>query len=388
MTTENNRYTILALCSATFLYYHANRVFISPILPLIRDEYHLSYSQVGWVAAAYEIGFAATLILSGYLGDRYRRKMLIIFGLFLSIIAMFLVGQVKGFYTLLILRMLAGIGFSTYFSSGFALIAEYFNTKERGKAVGIHSSGSSAGRFVGPLVAGIVANSFGWKWSFYVLGVYAFLVLISFTVLVKHEISHKTVEDTRGSIKEFLEIIKNRIFISLCVIFIFSMTYLLSGSIYIPVYLVAVMGMNVKTAGILGSIPHAFAIISGPLIGTLSDKIGRQRTLILIFGIASILMYLFILSQSIIITVILLVALGFVLHTSNPVLFTYVTEIVPPRARGMVIGLFNTVGIVSGSIALVLSGKIADLAGVVYIFYFIILITLGGLASSIILLKK
>jgi len=101
------------------------RIGISPLLPPILEEFHLTYSQVGLLAMAIYISYALMQFPAGYLGDRLGRRNLLLLGIFGWTGITFLTGFCATFSSLFGLRLLTGFFQGTYFGNERPLVAYY-----------------------------------------------------------------------------------------------------------------------------------------------------------------------------------------------------------------------------------------------------------------------
>ena len=87
ISRSEHRYHVLIVCTLAFCLFHAARQLIPATLPLIEEEFGLSYTMSGLAAAGYEIGYGSSVVVGAYLANIYGRKNVILPGIFLSIIS-------------------------------------------------------------------------------------------------------------------------------------------------------------------------------------------------------------------------------------------------------------------------------------------------------------
>src|SRR5258707_5722394 len=141
---------------------------VNVALPDIREELNASLSSLQWVVDAYSLTLAAFLLTAGSLGDRLGRRRVFSLGFAIFTFASFLCG-IAGDPTLLNLaRGLQGIGGAGMFATSLALIGQEFHGKDRATAFGVWGATIGGAVAVGPLVGGVITESFGWEWIFFV----------------------------------------------------------------------------------------------------------------------------------------------------------------------------------------------------------------------------
>lgn len=158
---------------------YIDRVCISVAKDPISETLGLNDKQMGWVLAAFSLGYAFFQTPSGMMADRFgpRRVLAAIVSLWSTFTA--LTGFASNFISLLVIRFLFGAGEAGAFPGMSRAIFSWIPLKERGLVTGVNFSGSRLGAaFALPFVAWLI-NDFGWRNSFFILGaiglVWAFL---------------------------------------------------------------------------------------------------------------------------------------------------------------------------------------------------------------------
>src|SRR5919109_2248913 len=160
-------WTLLAVCVATFMLLLDITV-VNVALPDIQRDLDASLSSLQWVVDAYSLTLAAFLLTAGSFADRIGRRRVFSVGFTVFTLASFLCG-VSGDATLLNLaRGLQGVGGAAMFATSLALIAQEFQGRERGTAIGAWGATIGGAVAVGPLVGGALTEGFGWEWIFFV----------------------------------------------------------------------------------------------------------------------------------------------------------------------------------------------------------------------------
>jgi EmrB/QacA subfamily drug resistance transporter len=164
---ERKWWTLIAVCVATFMLLLDITV-VNVALPDIQSDLNASLSSLQWVVDAYSLTLAAFLLTAGSLADRIGRRNVFVAGFAIFTLASFLCG-ISGDATLLNLaRGLQGVGGAAMFATSLALIAQEFEGRERGNAIGIWGATIGGAVAVGPLVGGVVTEGLGWEWIFFV----------------------------------------------------------------------------------------------------------------------------------------------------------------------------------------------------------------------------
>jgi len=164
---ERKWWTLVLVSIATFMLL-LDVTIVNVALPDIQRELHASLSSVQWVVDAYSLMLAAFLLTAGSLGDRLGRRRVFTIGFGIFTFASFLCGISDDPTLLNFARGLQGIGGAGMFATSLALIGQEFHGKDRATAFGVWGAVVGGAVAVGPLVGGVITQSFGWEWIFFV----------------------------------------------------------------------------------------------------------------------------------------------------------------------------------------------------------------------------
>lgn len=136
-------------------------------LPTIRRELNAG-ENVEWIVLSYLLVTTSTLLIMGRLSDMFGRKTIYISGFSVFVIGSFLCGLSWDIWSLVVFRLVQGLGASMMFAIGPAIISDTFLPHERGRALGLVGTVVAAGSSTGPVVGGLLLEHFGWQSIFYV----------------------------------------------------------------------------------------------------------------------------------------------------------------------------------------------------------------------------
>lgn len=142
---------------------------------LLSGQLQLSPKQMGVLLSSFYFTYVLAMIPAGYLAERYGAKSILAAGFAVWSIATLLTGVCSGFITLLLCRLLLGIGESATFPSMSKLLASTSPPEQLGRANGIASVGYLLGPAVGTLIGGAIMVRYGWRPSFLLFGGMALL---------------------------------------------------------------------------------------------------------------------------------------------------------------------------------------------------------------------
>ncbi|HEX4307685.1 MAG TPA: MFS transporter [Solirubrobacterales bacterium] len=164
---ERKWWTLVLVSVATFMLL-LDVTIVNVALPDIQRSLHASLSSLQWVVDAYSLMLASFLLTAGSLGDRLGRRRVFTIGFGVFTFASFLCGISDSPTMLNLFRGLQGIGGAGMFATALALIGQEFQGKERATAFGVWGATVGGAVAVGPLIGGVITESFGWEWIFFV----------------------------------------------------------------------------------------------------------------------------------------------------------------------------------------------------------------------------
>ena len=165
------RNRVMGLLSLLMVITYLDRVCISVAGPRIQDALRIGPEGWGWVTGIFTLSYALFEIPSGALGDRIGpRKVLTRIVLWWSAFTS-LTGLAMGYYPLLAIRFLFGMGEAGAFPNASVVVARWFPVRERARAFGIILMASQLGGAIAPLLVVPIQIRYGWRASFYVFGI-------------------------------------------------------------------------------------------------------------------------------------------------------------------------------------------------------------------------
>lgn len=173
-------WTLGAVCVAVFMLLLDITV-VNVALPDIQRSLDASLSDLQWVVDAYSLTLAALLLTAGSLADRLGRRRIFATGLVLFTLASIGCGLAGSPLVLNLARGVQGIGGAAMFATSLALIASTYQGRARGIALSVWGATIGVAVAIGPLVGGLLTETLGWEWIFFVnvpIGIGAVLVTL------------------------------------------------------------------------------------------------------------------------------------------------------------------------------------------------------------------
>jgi len=284
---EKHASLTLTLLSLSHAMNHVYQLTITVLLPLIKEEYGLTYFMTGVLGSVQLLPYSLLQVLFGYLSGRFSRKKIVISGFIITALAFLAMGFRTNIFIFSVLLFIAGIGGSTYHPNGVPLLSEFYKDK-MGQASGFHQTGGSIGSLILPLLAAPLAYIFNWRVTLTILtipGLILALVLWRFLPEPTLTIEDKKVTQGKEDRKTILKKIRPSIILILAAaIFVSGQRGIDSIS---TLYFTSMRSMNIVEAGFFFSMFKIAGLFSSPLTGRLSDSFGRTKVLILLIGVAS-----------------------------------------------------------------------------------------------------
>ena len=169
--------TLFALFWANFFNF-LDRQVIAALAPLIKATWHLTDTQVGLLATAFEVTYALAPVPIALLGDRWLRRRVVALALAICGGAMALAGAAGSFAMLLLGRAGLGLGEAGYGPSALAWLGDLFPPSHRSRMVGIHDLALMLGSAAGYALGGVLGQALGWRPVFWLVALPGFLLAL------------------------------------------------------------------------------------------------------------------------------------------------------------------------------------------------------------------
>jgi EmrB/QacA subfamily drug resistance transporter len=172
---------------------------VNVALPTLAREFGVSSTDIEWVSVAYLLALAAIIPAAGWLGDRFGTKRMFFIALAIFVIASGLCGAAPNLLSLVVFRVLQGLGAGLITPIGSAMLFRAFPLEQRSTAtVGVLSVAVVAPA-IGPVLGGILVDNTSWRWIFYVnLPIGALGLVLALLWLREERLETESRLDVRG----------------------------------------------------------------------------------------------------------------------------------------------------------------------------------------------
>jgi MFS family permease len=345
------------------------------MLPFFAADLGLSLTEVGILIGLRSVTSTLINLPGGMIVDLVgRRKLVMVLAIAWAGLPYLFLGLTTNFLIIAALMAIVGVGNLLYHPAALSSLSELYPTR-RGFATAMHSLGASCGDTLAPVVAGLALTWFTWR-ELSIANVIPGLVMAAIFWYAMRGVhlqraagtAKMTAQDyMRGACKLFRDPDMLKI-------------ALLGGarsmsqsalSTFLPIYLATTAGLSAALVGAYMAVVQGAGIVSGPLSGSLSDRIGRRPLIAAGMVSSSILLIALMALRIEWLFVFILALIGFFLYSTQPVLNAWALDIAPPELGGTSIGILFASQSLLGGLAPVIGGMLADAYGLEAAFYFI-----------------
>jgi MFS family permease len=356
---------------------YADRQAINAVFPLLKLEFALTDFQLGLLGSAFMVVYALAAPFAGFLVDLASRRVLIASGLAFWSLICAATGVAGSFRQLLYFRAAEGLGESFYFPASMTILADYHAPSTRSRAMSIHQTSVYVGTAGGMVLAGILAERFGWRLPFWVLGIagMAFAAWIATQIVEPARGQSETKKDPDlgddllppeppNFARNLVEIVTNPASAALLSVFIGANFVAAVFLTWLPSFIGRKFGLGLAAASLTSTVWPLASLIGALLGGYVADRASARtggRIRVQAFGL--LVAAPFVLATTRADTIWLVVAaslgLGLCKGVYDANIFASLYDVVRPSLRGTAAGLMNTVGWTGGFVAPVAIGRLS-----------------------------
>jgi len=259
--------TVVLLVALNLLNYLDRYILSGEVLP-IQHEFHATDQQMGALGTAFFLVYMLAAPTTGWLGDRYRRKPLIVSGALLWSLATLAAIWVHSYLTLYMRQAVVGIGEATFCIFAPAVISDFYPERERNRVLSIFYVAIPVGAALGYLAGGQIGSQWGWRAPFLICALPGFIAAALYGAI--------GVEPERGASDRIganynratvLGLFRNSGFLT-ATFGLAALTFAMGGiSWWVPEFLRRVGGMSMGRASLTVGASTVINGIAGTLIG-------------------------------------------------------------------------------------------------------------------------
>jgi len=352
---------VVAAVSAAHFVSHYYIILLAPMMPFVRAEYGVTYTQIGFAFAAFNVVSAVLQTPAGFVVDRLGARRLLIGGLLLGAVAFIAAGLVNSFWFLVAMFGLAGVANTVYHPADYALLSQHVPARSIGQAFSVHTFAGMLGAAVAPFSLLFMQDVWGWRGAFVGAGILG-LVAAALLALTKEGPAGRHVplpaETDQSAWRLLLSgpIVLNLVFFMLIAITNAGL------SNYSVVALGVLHGTPVATAN---TALTGFLMLSaiGVLMGGLLVARTSRHGLVTALGLAAMALFTFTVGQvdfGAVMLVVMMSLAGLAAGIISPSRDMIVREVTPPGSFGKVFGFVTTGFNIGGIVAPLIFGPLMD----------------------------
>jgi MFS family permease len=380
LTLTSYQYRLLAVLALINFVNFADRQAIPPLVPLIRDEFGLTSTQISYLQVALQAVLALSSIPFGFFADRFNRSRIIAGGVIFWSFATIFTSHVHTFAMLLLARAFVGIGEAAYAPAAQSMISGAYPQEDRARAQSIFAAGMLIGGTAGQAIGGIVGQWLGWRAVFYAIGIPG--LLLSFVTLGLAE----PPRGPRSEVVPLTRLLRVPAFLTLIVsgvmITFASVAFITWGTDFVVRY----KDFSLKEAGVsLGPtllVSGLFGVLGGGFVADLLQKrfaFGRILTVACGFLIAAPFALWAITSEDKHQIVAAFFIAGFFMSWYHGPLTAVIHDMMPRRAHASSVGVYMfATQLFGGILGPYVVGRLDDLADLILGLQVAVVVMVGG----------
>jgi MFS transporter, Spinster family, sphingosine-1-phosphate transporter len=373
---DRRKWKVLAFLVAAGALNYADRTAITSVFPLLRRDLAISDVGLAAIGSLFLWSYAFASPVAGIIADRVSRSRLIA----ISLVAWSLVTAATGLVTnssqLFTIRVLLGLSECLYLPAALGLLADYHGPNTRATALGFHSGALTMGMVAGSTVSGFLADRFGWRPCFLILGMVG-VILATVAAMWLRDAPVSLPDATAAEpLRTTLSALAATP--SYGIVLIEAGLIALSTWVFVnwlPLYFRETYGITLAAAGFSGT----FALTAGATLGVLvggyvSDRVARsgaRRRLLmlsLLYTLSAPILLVFLIHPAIGVLGFAILAHGFVRSLGSVNELPLLCELLPAHRRGTAFGLLNALNTFIGGSGVFLSGMLMGRFGLTQIF--------------------
>ena len=381
---ENTVFAILIAISVSHLLNDTIQSVIPAIYPILKDSFHLSFTQIGLITLTFQLTASLLQPFVGLYTDHRPQPYSLAAGMGFTLIGLLVLSRASNFPMILCSAALVGMG-SSVFHPEASRLARMASGGRHGFAQSIFQVGGNAGTSLGPLLAALIIvprgqHSVGW---FSVVALVAIIVLANVGHWYKQNLFRLKVSAHAKEREGFPEMSRTKIVWALAVLIALMFSkffYLASMTSYFTFYLIGKFHLSVQEAQ-LHLFLFLFSVAAGTIIGGhLGDRFGRKYVIWgSILGVAPFTLLLP--YANLFWTGALTVVIGVILASAFSAILVYAQELVPGKV-GTISGLFFGFAFGMGGVGSAALGRLADHTSINFVFLVCSFLPLIGLLTA------
>ena len=336
----------------------SSRGVLSPLMPIIEDEFAISHALAGSIFTFLSIGFTITLLLTALLAARIGYKKCIALGFLILAVSLFSLKCAVTFASLALAAFFIGLGAGLYLPSAISLLTEIFEPKNWGKAIALHDTGASFSVLSIPILTAIAVRFVHWRTLLVILGASCLVLLVFFWVFSPD--SHPQ----KGEKTRFTRVLRRRDLWLVAVPWFFATANSLGLYNLIPLFLVKEKGIDLGVANTIFGLSRIGGLVASVLVGFLVDRFGAKKIIFAVLLTTALSTVGIAVSPIFPLLIVMLTIQATVSTGFFPAAFVAISKLTDLNERGIFTGITLAFGVVFGlGLTPAILGAAADVWG-------------------------
>ena len=358
---------------------------LSLLLPVYVVDLGLSYSLIGLVLAGFGMGTLIGDLPAGGIQDRIGNRLSMIIGICIMGLGMLALSRSDRFILLLLCGISIGAGAALWNVSRHAYLASNTRNSSRGRAISFFGGVVRIGTFIGPIAGGYLSAEAGMSIAFLCCGFVTLLALIFPLLFVDDsqvELSSGQQTSMAHSYRRMLTYLRHNVWLLTPAGFgtICAQTIRAGRQSIVPLYAALILGLDVKSIGLVMGIAAAVDMSMFYPAGYVMDRFGRKFAYVPSFLLQALGMALIPFTGSFAALLAVTSLIGFGNGLGSGTMLTLGADLAPPQGEGMgaFLGLWRLLGDTGQTSGPIVVGTIAEVMGLVPSIYVIAVVGLGA----------
>jgi len=361
----------LMMISISTVLVMAGQGVISPVLPLFAEELGVGAAMIGLTLSSFALARLILNVPLGILSDRYGRRMLLVSGPLVTAFGMVGSGFAGDIYTLLAWRFVAGAGSAMYMTGAQIYLTDISTPANRARFIGTNQGALLLGVSLGPGIGGIIAEFWGLRAPFHVVGLAALIATVYAYIRLpetKHLAEAPPAPDVtprapgeKAPRRAWVTFLLSRDFFAVAwVTLAIFFTRTAARQTIMPLLASARLGFG---AGSLGALFTAMSVVNMLLIPFASftaDRFGRKAAIVPSGLVTAAGLLVLGVSGTTVVFIVGAMVLALGTSIAGPAPAAYAADISPPHLRGLGMGMYRSSGDIGFMIGPPLLGLVAD----------------------------
>jgi NNP family nitrate/nitrite transporter-like MFS transporter len=261
------RHSFLLTAWLSWLLAHGSRMLISPVLPLIEDEFGISHGQAGLIFLFLTLGYCGSLLTAPFWSRFFGYRRALRVALLALTVSLFLMRWAPGLSAVIAFAFCIGLTTGAFLPSFVPLLTQTYGAAQWGRSLTLFESAAASGQFSAPIIAVVVLSAFSWRY------VYLVMAVVSAVVFLMYLRTSPTEEPpTERSLGSIAAVIRNPSLMTLGGLWVLGSGAAAGLGFFLPVYLVKERGLDLTAANQVFAAGRALGVMAVLFSGYLANR--------------------------------------------------------------------------------------------------------------------